>query len=60
MSQKFWEEPNALLNVRDLIVYLDNGDDGPLDRKELLYLLEKPWKWEPEYEAMRAEEKSDV
>ena len=51
---KFWEDP---ANIRDLIAYLDQGDDGELDRKELLYLLEKPWKWEPEYNAMRAAEK---
>ena len=61
MSTKFWETPDALQNIRDLIVYLDAQDDGELDRKELLYFLSKPWKWEPEYEAMRAaEENADV
>jgi hypothetical protein len=51
---QFWENPQ---NLRDLIVYLDQGDEGELDRQEILYLLSKPWKWRNEYEAMRAAEK---
>ena len=56
MPLRFWESPQALHNIRDLIVYLDAQDDGELERKDLLYLLKKPWKWEPEYKAMRAGE----
>ena len=60
LALRVWEEPDALQNIRDRIVYLDAQDDGELDRKELLYFLSKPWKWEPEYLAMRAAETSDV
>jgi len=58
MSTKFWETPDAHMNLRDLIVYLDAQDDGELERKSLLDLLATPWSWEPEYEAMRAAEKA--
>jgi hypothetical protein len=54
MSSPYWWENCG--QIARLLSYLNEGDDGPLDMTDAIYLVEKPWKWDDDYQAMCREQ----